>query len=117
MSLTLLMMAAVVGVFASVSASIADRRAGIEMSSSLRHARSVLQDDLNNATCPAIPWTRPESNQGYLEIVEGPQSDFDPSIWIRDENDDGLPDTVGGLTYRPGRFTAPQQQSDAAARQ
>ncbi|TWT72790.1 hypothetical protein Pla123a_40890 [Posidoniimonas polymericola] len=96
MSITLLMMAAVIAVFANVSASVADRRAGIEMSTRLRQARALLQDDLANHTCPALPWTRPESNHGYIEIVEGPQSDFAPSIWLQDIDNNGIVDFVGG---------------------
>ncbi|MCA9239909.1 MAG: hypothetical protein KDA37_06910 [Planctomycetales bacterium] len=104
MALTLLMMSAVIAVLASVSESVSERRAAIEMGASLRHARSLLQEDLANHTCPALTWTRPESNHGYIEIVEGPQCDFDPSIWLRDEVDndspanrtpDGLPDPIG----------------------
>lgn len=95
MSLTLLMMAAVIGVFANVSESVAKRRASIEMSSQLRYARNLLQADLANHTCPAIPWVRPESNHGYIEIVEGPQSDFDPSIYLQDADNDGFVDPVG----------------------
>ena len=87
-----------------MSESVSERRAAIEMGASLRHARSLLQEDLANHTCPALTWTRPESNHGYIEIVEGPQCDFDPSIWLRDEVDndspanrtpDGLPDPIG----------------------
>lgn len=93
MALTLLMMATVIAVFASISESVADRRSTIEMGNAMRHARTMLQADLAGATCPAIPWQRPESNHGYLEIIEGPQCDFDPSIWLRDANNDGTVDS------------------------
>lgn len=92
MAITLVMMAAVVTVFANISSSVINRRATIEMASQVRHVRSVLQRDLAGATCPAVPWQKPESNHGYIEIIEGPQSDFDPSLWIRDRNNDGDPD-------------------------
>lgn len=78
-SITLVMMATVVGVFATVSNSVQNRRAAIEVGSQLRHVRNVLQRDLEGATCPTLPWTRPESNVGYFEIVEGFHTDFFPS--------------------------------------
>ncbi len=78
-SITLVMMATVVGVFATVSSSVSNRRAAIEVGSQLRHVRNVLQRDLEGATCPTLPWTRPESNVGYFEIVEGLHCDFYPS--------------------------------------
>ena len=94
LAIALLMMAAVFTVFANVTGSITRRRATIEMSGVVRHVRETLSRDLENATCPAIPWQRPESNHGYLEIIEGPQNDYYPSIWLFDsvDDDDGNPD-------------------------
>jgi hypothetical protein len=86
MAITLVMMGAVVTLFANVSNSVRDRRAVIEISGQLRHARNMLQQDLQGATCPGLTWRRPEENQGYIEIIEGPYRegnasallDFDP---------------------------------------
>ncbi len=71
MAITLVMMGAVVTLFANISNSVKNRRATIEMSSQLRHVRNVLQQDLQGATCPGQTWQRPESNHGYIEIIEG----------------------------------------------
>lgn len=90
MAITLVMMAAVVTVFANVSGSVQRRRATIELNTQIRHVRSVLQRDLEGATCPALPWQRPESNHGYLEIVEGPYSDIHPSQLTDGINDDSI---------------------------
>jgi type II secretory pathway pseudopilin PulG len=79
-SITLLIMATVVQVFTSVSDSVQKRRSMVEVSNQLRHVRNQLQSDLKGATCPTIPWTRPESNVGYFEVIEGPYSDFNPSL-------------------------------------
>ncbi|MEN1681790.1 MAG: prepilin-type N-terminal cleavage/methylation domain-containing protein [Planctomycetota bacterium] len=99
LAISLLLMAAVVSVFANVSGSVANRRSSIEMISQLRHVRNLLQADLAAATCPMIPSQRPEWGHGYLEIIEGPRCDFDPSLWLIDENDDGLPDfSIAGET-------------------
>src|SRR4051794_7288087 len=71
MAITLVMMGAVVTLFANISNSVRNRRATIEMASQLRQVRNVLQQDLQLATCPGITWQRPESNHGYIEIIEG----------------------------------------------
>lgn len=97
MAITLLIMAAVVTVFANVTSSVTRRRATIEMSSALRNVREVLARDLAGATCPAVPWQRPEANHGYLEIIEGPQNDYYPTPWIFDGDGDGRADPIGGV--------------------
>jgi hypothetical protein len=90
MAITLVMMAAVVNLFASVGQSVRNRQAAIELSGGLRMARLRLQQDLAGATCPTLPWQRQESNSGYLEIVEGQFSDKNPSLLL-----DGIDDGVG----------------------
>ena len=82
MAITLVMMGAVVTLFANVSNSVRDRRATIEMSGQLRHARNMLQQDLQGATCPGLTWRRPEENQGYIEIIEGPYREGNASNLI-----------------------------------
>ncbi len=95
MAITLLMMAAVVTLFANISSSVSKRRATIEMSTQMQQVRAMLQRDLAGATCPAVPWQRPESNHGYIELIEGPQSDANPSQWIFDSDGDGVGDGLG----------------------
>ena len=73
MAITLVMIGAVVTLFANVSNSVRDRRAVVEMSGQLRHARNMLQQDLQGATCNGLSWQRPDENQGYIEIIEGPR--------------------------------------------
>jgi type II secretory pathway pseudopilin PulG len=92
MAITLVMMAAVVTLFANVSNSVRNRRATIEMSGQLRHVRNVLQRDLQGATCPGATWQRPESNHGYIEIIEGQHKEGNASILL-DGNpaDPGVP--------------------------
>src|SRR4051812_753195 len=71
MAITLVMMGAVVTLFANISNSVRNRRATTEMSGQLRLVRNKLQQDLQGATCPGVTWQRPESNHGYIEIIEG----------------------------------------------
>src|SRR3954467_12860324 len=75
MAITLVMMGAVVTLFANISNSVRNRRATIEMSGQLRHVRNVLQQDLQGATCPGVTWQKPESNHGYIELIEGPHKE------------------------------------------
>src|SRR4051794_549016 len=72
MAITLIMMAAVVTLFANVSSSVSRRRATMELNAQIREVRNVLQEDLQGATCPGLTWQRPESNHGYIELIEGP---------------------------------------------
>jgi hypothetical protein len=90
MAITLVMMAAVVTLFANVSNGVRNRRATIEMSGQVRQLRNKLQQDLQNATCPGLTWQRPESNHGYIEIIEGQYRDSRPSMLT-----DGNPDSDG----------------------
>lgn len=79
MAITLVMMAAVVTLFANVSNSVRNRRATIELSGQIRHVRNMLQQDLQGATCPGLTWQRPESNHGYIELIEGQYRERDAS--------------------------------------
>ena len=72
MAITLIMMAAVVTLFANVSNSVRNRRATMEMNGQIRSVRNVLQQDLQGATCPGVTWQKPDSNHGYIELIEGP---------------------------------------------
>jgi type II secretory pathway pseudopilin PulG len=92
MAITLVMIGAVVTLFANLSNSVRDRRAVVEMSGQLRHARNMLQQDLQGATCNGLVWQRPDENQGYIEIIEGPQTDSNPSPMLRDTDNDGIVD-------------------------
>jgi len=96
MAITLVMIGAVVTLFANLSNSVRDRRAVVEMSGQLRHARNMLQQDLQGATCNGLVWQRPDENQGYIEIIEGQQSDRNPSSMLRDTSlpPDGVVDAA-----------------------
>jgi hypothetical protein len=98
-AITLLMMAAIVNLFATMTASISGRRAVIELNSQLRQVRQRLALDLAGCTVPSgegglMPWRqRPGEAIGYLEIVEGIREDMFPSnLLLQDTNSDGLPD-------------------------
>ncbi len=75
MAISLLMMAAVAQLFASVSAGVSASRASITMSEALRATARRLQSDLGGVTVTMQPPRRPESGEGYFELIEGPNND------------------------------------------
>ncbi|HYO25487.1 MAG TPA: hypothetical protein VEQ85_11130 [Lacipirellulaceae bacterium] len=103
-AITLLMMAAIVNLFANLSGSIRNRRAVIELSSTLRQVRQRLARDLAGCTVPVsdgglMPWRqRPGEAIGYFEILEGEQSDADPSELLEDRDGDGFADGIDVAT-------------------
>ena len=74
-TLSLLVVFALVEVFDLIGNNVTDSRAIIEMSGNLRSAASLLRRDLEGVTVTTVPPRNPESNEGYLEIVEGPTTD------------------------------------------
>ena len=96
MAITLVMIGAVVTLFANITNSVRNRRAVVEMSGQLRHARNMLQQDLQGATCNGLVWQRPDENQGYIEIIEGPRREGQASVLV-----DGTTDNTPGPTYNP----------------
>jgi hypothetical protein len=87
LAVTLVMMAAVVNLFANISGSIRNRRAVIEITGQLRQVRQQLALDLAGATCKGTTWQRPGEDAGYIEIIEGQYSDAYPSILVNGIND------------------------------
>jgi prepilin-type N-terminal cleavage/methylation domain-containing protein len=75
LAITLIMMTAVITLFANLSGTVSDSRALIEISERLRATRNRLQLDLAGHTASTIPPLRPEDGEGYLEIIEGPNTD------------------------------------------
>lgn len=71
-AITLILMAAVVTVFATVGESVAATRAMIQVNDQVRAAERALRSDLAGATASMLPPLDPESGQGYFEYVEGP---------------------------------------------
>ena len=98
LAVTLVMMAAVVNLFANMTGSIRNRRAAIEAGAQLRQVRQRLALDFQGATSQGIPWQDPAENQGYIEIIEGEWTDKNPSQLLLDTDLDGLPDSIDATT-------------------
>ena len=76
--ITLIVMAATVQLFGTVSNAINFGRAGLETNDRVRSVVKRLRTDFAGLTCDTIPWQRPETASGYLEILKGPGRDSVP---------------------------------------
>ncbi len=120
-TLTLMLVFAIVQVFDMLGQTMTKGRATIEMAGNMRTVANRLQEDLDNLTCPVRPWIDPAAGQGYFEYVEGanlamwptnqifrghdqdgfnfadqrPGPDGVPD-YLLDQNGDGQPDDVNG---------------------
>jgi hypothetical protein len=119
MAITLVMMAAVVTLFANLSGSIRNRRAVIELSGQLRQVRQRLAADLAGCTIPVteagiVPWQRAGEGIGYFEIFEGRWSDADPSRLVDGNPDNGEIDYATSLIPSAGnpQILLPRQSND-----
>ncbi len=75
LAITLIMMGAVVTLFGTIADSVSGSRSIIEISERLRATRNRLQADLQGATATMKPPLRPENDEGYFELIEGPALD------------------------------------------
>lgn len=97
-TLTMIMMAAVVQIFAIVGQSINNSRSTLEMSERLRATANRLRLDLEGATADMTPPARPEDGRGYFEYVEGPVG-IDPTVSAGKNTDEANAEdfTVGDI--------------------
>ena len=71
-TLALMLLGAVVRMFAQVGEGITDSRAMLEAADRLRVVQTRLQQDLGGVTVTMNPPAKPENNEGYFEYIEGP---------------------------------------------
>ena len=74
-TLTLLLVLAVVQAFDLLGNTIQEGRSKIDLAGSMRNATDRLQRDLDAVTCPVEPWIDPDAAAGYFEYYEGPRTD------------------------------------------
>jgi len=75
-AVTLILVGLVVQLFGMFGGSVTASRSLIETTDQLRSAALRLRTDLGGVTVKPVPPVRPESDSGYLEIVEGPITDI-----------------------------------------
>ncbi|HJT30979.1 MAG TPA: prepilin-type N-terminal cleavage/methylation domain-containing protein [Pirellulales bacterium] len=138
-TLSLILIGAVVQVFATVGNAAAETRAVVQITDRLRSARIVLGEDLSNTTAEMLPPQRSDRSAGYFEYIEGPDGPIFPGLTgvpvaydINQTNSTGTPvpdSTVGDCddvlmftaqaaagTYFYGRIRAPSQVVDTSGR-
>ena len=74
-TMTLIIMGVVAQLFGMVGNGVSASRASLEMSAQLRAGSQVLRTDLAGITVETLPPVRIESDSGYLEIIEGTDTD------------------------------------------
>ena len=83
-TLTQMIVFALVSVFDLIGNSVTDSRAIIELSGNLRGAANRLQQDLAGLTVTTLPPRDPSHGEGYLEIVDGPHTDRQHYVFTTD---------------------------------
>ncbi len=85
--LAVLLMMTLASAFKRVGDSIAENRAGLEMSNRLRSVSSLLRRDLEMATARNVtPPMSADSPMGYLKYFEGPMCDFSARVYVESSN-------------------------------
>ena len=72
LTLSLLLLGAIITMFGKISESISDSRSMLESADRLRLAQERLRQDLAGVTVTMSPPRDPANNEGYFEYVEGP---------------------------------------------
>jgi hypothetical protein len=112
-AITLLMMAGIVTLFASVSESVSRGQATMEMMDHVRATQHRLQTDLKYVTARMVPPLDPRDELGYFEIVEGPGPYAITRAGIRPVNDDKPPRPAAGDPWpSPGDDTTVGDNDD-----
>ncbi len=94
--LMLIIMMAVTVIFASVTDSIGQSRANLEMSQRLRATATILKQDLEDATAVMNPPRHPRDNCGYFQYVEGPIGPLVRPSEVAWNTERAMPDTTVG---------------------
>jgi hypothetical protein len=76
-TLSLLLILAIAQSFATVSDTISQGRARLEMAERMRGTVLRLTADLDSVSVPTLPWNEPSAGAGYFEVIEGWSRDYD----------------------------------------
>jgi len=74
-TITLIMMGLVAQLFGVFGQGVTGSRSVIELTDQMRSVGWRLRQDLAGTTAATLPPRRPEANEGYFELLEGPASD------------------------------------------
>lgn len=103
-AVTLLMMVALAKIFSDIGRSMKQGRAALELNGRLRDVTYRIQTSLNNATASPNSAPGTVSGRGYLEIYDGPTTDFSSQLMANSEliNRFGDVDDILMFTARAG---------------
>jgi len=104
-TIALVVMGAVAQLFSLFSRTLSQSQATVDLSGRMRSTAWQLRQDLAGVTVKLEPWTTPESDAGYFELIEGPRRDLaavDRTADIEADTDDVLLFTTRAAT---GLFT------------
>jgi len=115
-TITLIMMGLVAQLFGVFGQGISGGRSVIELTDQMRSASWRLRQDLSGITAVPVPPVRPESEQGYLEIIEGSMNDISDGLTsLNGDCDDVLMFTTRSLADPfVGRFESGTLESPTA---
>jgi prepilin-type N-terminal cleavage/methylation domain-containing protein len=82
MTATLLIMAAVAQAFSAFGDAVSGGRSVLELDARMRTVAWRLRSDLAGGTARPVPPLNPAAGEGYLEIIEGPATDYGDSSLI-----------------------------------
>lgn len=78
-TITLVMMGLVAQLFGAFGQGVTGSRSVIELTDQMRAVGWRLRQDLGGVTAPTLPPRRPEADEGYFELLEGPATDANAS--------------------------------------
>ena len=93
-TITLLLILAIVQVFGLLGSNIKNGQALIEVTTDLRFISQQLQEDLDGITCPVRTWLDPAEAEGGFEYYDGPSTDRDWNA-VYDNNNLGYDIAMG----------------------
>lgn len=106
-TLGLMIMASLATLFGLFSRALSQSKDVGDLSGQIRGVAWRLRQDLENVTVPVAPWTRPDANAGYFELIEGPFRDTDAAQATSNLRAD-VDDVLLFTTRSPGRpFVGP----------
>lgn len=74
MTISLIMVYAMVEIFRTIGSSTSDGRAVIDMQGQLKTAKALLHNDLRGLTVPGTTWPSADAGNGYIYYDEGPMA-------------------------------------------
>lgn len=114
-AVALLVMAGVATMIGTFGRAASQSQALVALAGRMRTTAWQLRQDLSGVTAEMVPWTRPESNSGYFELLEGPQADTGTPSGLAGDTDDILLFTTRAVAGPfVGRYGSNSIESDCA---